>query len=380
MEIKRALPPSQKNVDVAVDVAAMATSGGTLVYGVGEDVNKRPELDPIVLAGARERVASIVQTSLAETPQLDIRELRLESDPQRGYLVVNVPASPFAPHMVQVKGHYRYYGRNEAGNYIMPHDQVVALIERRRRWEKAWQRTLDEAVGAGPDLSGLNDFVPLDLVFFPLLGDEAVLDRAWPDGPKQRLLQAITEASNALRFVPTGDFGITSAIGHGPLRRVDGWLVYQSAGNPPQAAPYAYQLEVGDGGRVRFFCGGVARTHDSSFHPEPIQTAREYGIARVVTQVALMAGSLYRLAGYSSYVEGAVSIRNAGGVISGRAHEGFAGPSGWPYAPETYQLGGRWLADFLADDPRTVALQLVGPWLRALMQSDPASLLKSAGE
>lgn len=222
VEIKRTLPSPQKNVDVAVDVAAMATAGGTLIYGVGEDVNKHPELDPIILAGARERIASIVQASVAEAPQLDIRELWLEGDQQRGYLVVHVPASPFAPHMVQVKGHYRYYGRNEAGNYILPHHQVVALIERRRRWEKAWDLTLEEVIREGPDLSGLDDFVPLDLVLFPLFGDEALLGRAWSDDPRRSLPQAIAEASNALAFVPPGDLRIMGAIGHGPLRRVDG--------------------------------------------------------------------------------------------------------------------------------------------------------------
>lgn len=131
---------------------------------------------------------------------------------------------------------------------------------------------------------------------------------------------------------------------------------------------------------MRFFCGSIARTHTSSYHPEPVQTARDYGIARLVTQVAHLAGHLYGAAGYSGYVDGAVSIRNAGSVVSGRAHEEFGGPSGWPYAPRTYQRGGRWPAALLADDPRTVALQLVGPWLRAVMQSDPASLLKLAGE
>nr|MDQ3641878.1 ATP-binding protein [Actinomycetota bacterium] len=368
------------NVDIAVDVAAMATAGGTLIYGIGEDSNKRPELHPIELAGARERVASIVQASLAEAPALDIRELRLESDPSQGYLVVHVPPSPLAPHMVQVKGHYRYYGRNEAGNYVLPHDQVVALIERRRRLENGWENALEEAIREAPDLSELDDFVPLDLVFIPLLGDEAVLDRAWPAGVRTELFQAVTEATNALRFAHPGDMTLTSVIGHGPVRRVDGWLIYSGFEGPTPSTAYAMQLEVHDSGRMRLFCAGVARTYSTSAHPAPIQTAREYGIARLVAQAAFMAGHLYRRGGYSSYVDGAVSIRNAGKVVSARAHEGLAGPSGWPYAPSDYRRGGRWPAASLEDDPRGVALQLVGPWLRALMQTDPAALLTFPGE
>ncbi len=50
--------------DLAQDVAAMANEGGVLIYGVGEDANKRAKvLKPIKLPGARERVDQIVQTA-----------------------------------------------------------------------------------------------------------------------------------------------------------------------------------------------------------------------------------------------------------------------------------------------------------------------------
>lgn len=38
---KKCLPPSKKNIDLAVDVAAMSTDGGVLLYGLGEHADKR---------------------------------------------------------------------------------------------------------------------------------------------------------------------------------------------------------------------------------------------------------------------------------------------------------------------------------------------------
>ena len=50
LEVKRELPVKAKNVDVAIDVSAMANeAGGVIVYGISEDANKRLDaLSPIL--------------------------------------------------------------------------------------------------------------------------------------------------------------------------------------------------------------------------------------------------------------------------------------------------------------------------------------------
>ena len=40
-DAKEALPAKGKSKDLAIDVAAMANDGGTLLYGVGEDEDRR---------------------------------------------------------------------------------------------------------------------------------------------------------------------------------------------------------------------------------------------------------------------------------------------------------------------------------------------------
>jgi hypothetical protein len=102
-DARAALPMQGKSKDLAVDVAAMANAGGVLLYGVGEDEHGRPTIiSPIKLHGAKERVDQIVRTSISEPPAIEIHEIPAENHAEVGYLVVTIPSSSRAPHMVTV--------------------------------------------------------------------------------------------------------------------------------------------------------------------------------------------------------------------------------------------------------------------------------------
>jgi hypothetical protein len=135
-DAKSALPAPKKNHDLAVDVDAMTVDGGSLLYGLGEDENGRlTVLAPVELAGAPERVAQIVETSISEPPFIRIQTLPLEEEPSKGYVLVIVPQSPRAPHQVISSGDMRYYGRGAKGNRVLSEAEVAALYARRERWE-----------------------------------------------------------------------------------------------------------------------------------------------------------------------------------------------------------------------------------------------------
>jgi hypothetical protein len=63
---KRELP--LKNIDMAKDISAFTnTAGGVLVYGLGEDNDRKlTVLNPIKLKGERERIDQIVRTCIDE--------------------------------------------------------------------------------------------------------------------------------------------------------------------------------------------------------------------------------------------------------------------------------------------------------------------------
>jgi predicted HTH transcriptional regulator len=151
-DAKVALPTSKKNHDLAVDVDAMTVDGGSLIYGLGEDKNKRlTVLSPIVLAGARERVAQIVETSISEPPFIRIHAPPTDADLTKGYLVVEVPQSPRAPHQVTSGGDLRFYGRGPTGNRILTEGEVAQLYRRREQWEVDREQLLAAEVSAAPE-------------------------------------------------------------------------------------------------------------------------------------------------------------------------------------------------------------------------------------
>lgn len=108
----------------------MAIRGGVLVYGVRENDDgfgftpTGVELEP----GARETVTQVVASLV--TPSLEVLTHVLESSPGsgRGFLVVEVPESPDAPHMVDG----RYYGRSDTGKTVLAEAEVERLILERR--------------------------------------------------------------------------------------------------------------------------------------------------------------------------------------------------------------------------------------------------------
>jgi hypothetical protein len=96
-DAKADLPERKKNASLAVDVAAMSTDGGALLYGVAEDEHKQPTIpQPIALAGAADRVAQIVQTSITEVPHIEFREYPALATPLRAICSCSC-RSPRAP-------------------------------------------------------------------------------------------------------------------------------------------------------------------------------------------------------------------------------------------------------------------------------------------
>ncbi len=76
LEFKQQLPAAGKNEEIAIDVAAMTTDGGTIIYGVAEDKSLGTFIAaPIPLPGAMERISNVVNSSIAGSPSVDIFSL-----------------------------------------------------------------------------------------------------------------------------------------------------------------------------------------------------------------------------------------------------------------------------------------------------------------
>jgi len=364
-DAKAALPGTGRSRDLAKDVAAMANDGGVLLYGVGEDEHDRPTvLTPIPLAGAAERVDQIVRTCISEPPEVHIRSLPDDGDPATGYLVVSVPASPRAPHMVTVGRDHRYYGRGAVGNARLTEGEVARLYERRGRWEVDREALLEEEVAASP-LEAHEDFAYLYLVAKPVVPDENLLDRAaGEDDVPQFLNRLFSDEMRAHAF--PGRYSPDLPENNSFERRADGWETYQGFdedGNMyrDQSTVLTFQVDLDGGGHL--FCARAAETYDGRL------LIFEDIVAGLTVKALAALGGLYGAASYLGPVDVGLAVTGLAGGASGhlRTRSAFDLRSR-AYDKDEYRRTGRFSASTLMDEPQSAARRLVLPLVRATTQ------------
>lgn len=267
-DVKSALPKKGRSKDLAVDVAAMANDGGTLLYGVDEDDHGKPAVrTPIQLNGARERVDQIVQTCISEPPDVEIHAIPAEEAEGKGYLVVAVPSSPRAPHMVTVGKDNRYYGRSATGNMPLTEGEVARLYERRSKWEVDRAALLEEAIARAP-IGADERFSYLHLVARCTLSEEDLLERVMGDEYLVPFLNGLFSTAIGNEVFPRGyGKGYSPDLGENNSynRRAEGWATSQGLGADWQSfgPGHVLEFEIGLDGSGRLFCGRAAEEANS---------------------------------------------------------------------------------------------------------------------
>jgi hypothetical protein len=243
---------------LARNMASFGIRGGHLIYGVRED--KEQHLFQPVEMDLPEHIESTV-VDVARTrirPSLDVIPHVLSRPDQRdrGFLVIEIPESPNAPHMVNGT----YYGRSEAGKVVLTDAEVEEYILRRGRMGSQLEQAMSETREVDNSLD--NDPGAVSHMLFT-----AVPTTPWPEmflaftrnkEAQQGFFSGIVmDTLNAINRLG-GDRGYTAvafdnlvymgrtARGHGA--RFATWNV--GVGSP--ADDKERWLGVGDGGTVRF--------------------------------------------------------------------------------------------------------------------------------
>lgn len=125
----------------AKDLASFAIDGGALLIGVREDKeNRKFFAAPFDLNDVVERIELIAATLVEPSLPVHPREIPSATD-GLGYVWVDIPESPDAPHMVDG----RYYGRGERTNRKLG-DAEVLRLHRGRGSELAFSRAALDAL------------------------------------------------------------------------------------------------------------------------------------------------------------------------------------------------------------------------------------------
>lgn len=341
-DCKRELPAPHKNRDVAEDVAAMANEGGVLIYCIGEDQQRRATvLCPFILAGAKEKVDQIIQTGVAEPPYFILHLHPLDADPDRGYMVIEVPMSPRAPHMVIHSGDHRYYRRTPTGNMVMNQAEVEAMFQRRQDWGRRaadeLEGSLRRPVGLLPSaVSADRDLATLRLVARPVaLGRQLLSGYARPDSTDRPLLvQAVQETRAANVPSEVGQF--SDGVARSALaefvdvsswkRLTSGWVAsFEAFRNDGiwTDARGSHELLVQDDGLVQLHCGRIGEVAGGQLAqgaPSRMVLFVDW-MGEAVIRFSAFAGALYRSTDFNGPVDVGLLVSNTVAAIASR---------GWP--------------------------------------------------
>lgn len=147
LDLKREVGAGRaENKELARDLAQFAVDGGALLIGVEEVKGGPPVLSPVPLDGLAERVEQVARSSV--DPPLFVTSTPIVSAATsgQGYLVVQVPVSATAPHMVDGA----YYGRGHKVRSRLSDAEVRRLHDGQRSGEHVLRRELATYIERDP--------------------------------------------------------------------------------------------------------------------------------------------------------------------------------------------------------------------------------------
>jgi hypothetical protein len=265
LELKRELPSGDTaNKELAADLASLAVDGGLLFIGVDE--NAGPGLSPVPLAGLAERVEQIARTRVDEPLHVTFFSFGSAVQEGYGYLLVRVPASPRAPHMVD----HRYLGRGDKTKYRLSDGEVQRLMALRERWAADAQQLLREWMAADPITSDKRENGHLFIVASPVPQRERLLLPLFGDNWRQMFQELVSETSRPGEpFVPDIPNGLNIFS-----TTADGWAwssyaVFgeriEGVAGAARSENNALTIEICEDGQLRLMCGRATWTLQNSF-------------------------------------------------------------------------------------------------------------------
>lgn len=275
LEAKKLVEPGKgANRELARDLASFAVDGGTIIIGIDEDKTAGTfSLAPQPLQGLTERVESVAYTIPDPPLSLVVDSIPSGAGDGTGYLLVHVPASPSAPHMVDG----RYLGRGEKQKRYLTDPEVARLHALRRRVDLDVRTVIEGEIQRDPfPADGLH--AHLFLVAEPTAPRPemmvSTLDREdWRESVVGLLEKAAAES------LGIGDFSPGLRDAHDLHRRAGGvaacayGLTAARTPNPDasNAEVYALDIEFLHDGGLRIFMGRLSDT----MRRHSMDTARE---------------------------------------------------------------------------------------------------------
>jgi Schlafen, AlbA_2 len=369
VDLKRELPAGKRthNTELAQDLASLAVDGGLLVVGIEDHDSRAGKVCGVELARLADRVDQVARDKVRPSLVVRSHEVRDPDRPGWGCLLVHVPPSAEAPHMVD----YIYYGRGDRANVRLGDEQVRAIIEGRRRSRSDVTAELRRMADDDPITAGERQAGHLYLLAQPeTAAEEALVEFLARDdavGVIQELLESIVRqrGSGTTGFAPD----IPQLVDRIP--RAEGLaLTSYSAEEGPGREEALLELVLREDGGVRLACGRGTGVFGRAAWTPPPELPRAV-IAMLVLglthSVAALAGRLadayaanqgqWRLGIRMDRLRGAVPLDLLQDPLRRLGH---------PYTRDDYERVTSASTEELVNAPHAVAERLVAPLLRGL--------------
>ena len=363
LEFKSSLPSTKgTNKEVAKDLSSLSVDGGFYVIGVADEKDRPPALCPFDTTGLAERIDQITSTRVDPPLFVEVKALPSDQAGGKGYVIVAVPPSSEAPHMVEGK----YWGRDDKTKRILTDREVQSLIERRQRYIESAEKELEAYVDRDPVQNG--ELAHYFAVAVPLGATGRDLLRRSDLGadPWAALRRMLKSRRGQPLFSPS-----FANAGHTGTRP-DGWAL---ASTGSLAGPRL--VDVGEGGQdqepslleVEFSHDGILR----AYHSGVTRDARQYGYMIADNLAAGMTVGLVATAadvgtqiGYQGTWALGLAIRGPMiGMSASSAVQNFMGLASRYSANEFVRYTQASTVE-LTQEPIEVAERLIGAFLMAL--------------
>jgi len=190
LDLKAAIPGgSGKNRELARDIASFAIDGGALIVGVAERQDGPPELAPVELAGLAERVEQVARQIPDPPIPVTCTPIPASALPGHGYLLIEIPATGTAPHMVDGV----YMGRGDKTKTRLSDPEVLRLHQTRVHTRDRIALLVDEYVARDPITFDDSHQAHGFFVAAPVRSRPEMLLDARPNGSWQQLLHQLLD-------------------------------------------------------------------------------------------------------------------------------------------------------------------------------------------
>ncbi|MEH1124834.1 AlbA family DNA-binding domain-containing protein [Micromonospora sp. CPCC 206061] len=350
-----------KNTDLAIDLASLAIDGGLLVIGVEDRQSRAGTVCGVQLAGLADRVDHVARGRVH--PPLMVRCVELEdpAKPGHGCLLIHIPPSPQAPHMID----HVYYGRGDRGNRKLGDEEVRAILSVRAQQHDDVSSQLRRLAADDPVPAQDRRNGHLYLVAQPLATRDDVMVELLTAPDFMNRMLAITNGIS--QNIGNNYFWPTIEVATRRSRRAEGVALTSYSGNDHIRESGMIDLLVKEDAGVSLICGRGTDVVKPDAMADPASVLQAVVVLGLTHSVLTLAG---RLADHYAAYQGqwivGVRLDRLKDVVPYEHVLSLGGDFGNPYSRDEYERVTTTTTAELVDQAPAVVERLFGPLLRGL--------------